>query len=213
MNTYFKIEANVFLAKCETPHNKGDIIEMTTQRGKTHEVIVFNLYAHKGEYYYYSVVRADGFNFQEYAKKRAEKFNRYAESANRRAEEFFEKSQKDMDFLSLGEPIKIGHHSEKRHRKAIDDMDKNMRHLLEMKELEENHKQKAEYWENLENEIKLSMPESLEFYEIAAQEAAEYHLKLKSGEIPREHCFSLQYAKKRANETARKYELAKKLWA
>ena len=57
------------------------------------------------------------------------------------------------------------------------------------------------------------MPESLEFYEIAAQEAAEYHLKLKSGEIPREHCFSLQYAKKRANEMERKLQLAKKLWA
>lgn len=39
MNTYFKLEANIFLAKCETPYNKGDIIEMTTQRGKTHERI------------------------------------------------------------------------------------------------------------------------------------------------------------------------------
>lgn len=213
MNVYYKLEANVFLAKCETPYNKGDIIEVTTKRGATHQMIVFNLYTHKGEYYYYSVVRADGFNFQEYTKKRAARFNRFAESAERKAEEFRKKARKDIDFLSLGEPIKIGHHSEKRHRKAIDDMDRNMRHSFEMEELEKYHRQRAEYWERLENEVKLSMPESLEYYELAAAEAAEYHSKIKSGEIPREHCFSLQYAKKRANEMARKHELAKKLWA
>ena len=74
MNTYSKYCANVFLAKCTELHDKGEIINLTTKYGQEHECIVFNLIYKKDGFYYYSIVRADGYNVQERAKAKAEKF-------------------------------------------------------------------------------------------------------------------------------------------
>lgn len=120
MNTYVKFCPNVFLAKCDEKHEKGEVIEVTTKYGNENESIVFNLIFEKDGFFYYSIVRADGFNVQEWAKQRAERRRAWAESAERKSKEYFDKSNKDRDFLSLGEPIKVGHHSERRHRKAIE---------------------------------------------------------------------------------------------
>lgn len=73
MNTYYKFAPNVFLAKCDEKHEKGETIEVTTKYGKENESIVFNLIFEKDGFYYYSIVRADGFNAQEWAKRRAER--------------------------------------------------------------------------------------------------------------------------------------------
>ena len=73
MNTYYKFAPNVFLAKCDEKHEKGETIEVTTKYGKENESIVFNLIFEKDGFYYYSIVRADGFNVQEWAKQRAER--------------------------------------------------------------------------------------------------------------------------------------------
>ena len=70
MNTYAKYTANVFVAKCTEKHEKGETIILETKYGKEHECIVFNLVASKEDFYYYSIVRADGFNVQEFAKKK-----------------------------------------------------------------------------------------------------------------------------------------------
>ena len=43
MNTYYKFAPNVFLAKCDAKHEKGETIEVTTKYGKENESIVFNL--------------------------------------------------------------------------------------------------------------------------------------------------------------------------
>src|SRR5690606_5676202 len=68
----------------------------------------------------YSITRADGFNAQERAKNKADKLNGYAGNADKRSNQYYEASQEGRDFLSLAEPIKVGHHSEKRHRELID---------------------------------------------------------------------------------------------
>ena len=70
MNTYYKFAPNVFLAKCDDKHEKGEVIEVTTKYGKENESIVFNLIFERDGFYYYSIVRADGFNVQEWAKRR-----------------------------------------------------------------------------------------------------------------------------------------------
>lgn len=108
MNTYRKLEANVFLAKCTERHEKGDVIPVTTKYGKENDCIVFNLYAAKDGFYYYSIVRADGFNMQEYAKKKAERYQQWAAGAEAKSEEYWKASHEGRDFLALGEPIKIG---------------------------------------------------------------------------------------------------------
>lgn len=73
MNVYSKFCPNVFLAKCEEKYEKGEVIEVTIKYGKENECIVFNLIYEKDGFYYYSIVRADGFNVQEWAKQRAER--------------------------------------------------------------------------------------------------------------------------------------------
>lgn len=212
MNTYIKYVPNVFLAKCTEKHEKGEVIDVTTKHGKENESIVFNLIFEKDGFYYYSIVRADGFNVQEWAKKRAEKRKDWAASANRKSTEYFNKSNKDKDFLSLGEPIKVGHHSEKRHRKAIDDAWNNMGKSVEMDAKATEHERVAQYWEDRASTINLSMPESIDYYEHKLEQVKEYHEGLKSGKYPREHSFALSYAKKAVNETQKNYDLAVKLW-
>lgn len=212
MNVYYKFVPNVFLAKCEEKHEKGEVIDVTTKRGKENESIVFNLMFERDGFYYYSIVRADGFNVQEWAKQRAERRLEWATSAERKSTEYYKRSNRDADFLSLGEPIKVGHHSEKRHRKAIDDAWNNMGKSVEMDTKASEHERVAEYWKERTNTINLSMPESIDFYEHKLEVAKEYHEGVKSGKYPRSHSYTLTYAKKDVNEAQKNYDLAVRLW-
>lgn len=212
MNTYTKFAPNVFIAKCTDRHERGSIIDVTTKYGKENECIVFNLIFVKDGFYYYSIVRADGFNMQEYAKQKAARYQSWANSATAKSEQYFQASQEGRDFLSLGEPIKVGHHSEKRHRALIERNHNRMGKSIEETKKAEQHESKAEYWQKRANDINLSMPESIEFYEYKLEEAKEYHEGLKSGKYERTHSFSLTYAKKEVNELTKRFELAKRLW-
>ncbi|RGM90293.1 DUF3560 domain-containing protein [Phocaeicola plebeius] len=213
MNVYYKLCPNVFLAKCDEKHEKGETILVTTKYGKENESIVFNLIFERDGCYYYSIVRADGFNVQEWAKKRAERRLEWANAADSKSQKYFDRSNKDRDFLSLGEPIKVGHHSEKRHRKMIEDAWNNTGKAVKMMDKAEEHRRVAKYWEDKADTINLSIPESIDYYEHKLEVATEYHQGLKSGKYPREHAYSLTYAKKAVNEAQKNYKLAKKLWA
>ena len=212
MNTYYKFAPNVFVAKCEEKHEKGETIIVETNNGKENECIVFNLIAEKNGFFYYSIVRADGFNVQEWAKQKAERRREWAISADKKGDEYFKKSQKDAEYMVLGEPIKVGHHSEKRHRKAFADAWANTGKMVECKDKAAEHLSKAEYWDSRANVINLSMPESIDFYEHKLEVAKEYHQGLKSGKYPREHSFSMPYAKKAVNDAQKNYDLAVRLW-
>lgn len=213
MNTYAKFAPNVFLAKCSEKHEKDEVIMVATKYGKENESIVYNLILERDGFYYYSITRADGFNAQERAKRKAERYGNWAASADNKSTEYYNKSNKDSDFLSLHEPIKVGHHSEKRHRKVIQQAWDNMGKSVAFSEKADQHESKAEYWARRTNDINLSMPESLEFYEFKLEEAKERHEGLKSGKYERSHSFSLTYAKKEVNELEKKIALAKRLWA
>lgn len=212
MNIYVKYVPNVFLAKCDEKHEKGEVIDVTTKYGKENESIVFNLIFEKDGYFYYSIIRADGFNVQEWVKHRAERRREWANSASAKSLEYYDKSNKDREFLSLGEPIKIGHHSERIHRKMIEGSFDNMTKSVAYCEKASEHERIAKYWESKANTINLSMPESLDYYEHELEKAKEYHHGLKSGKYVREHAYSLTYAKKKVNDMKRNYELANKLW-
>ena len=213
MNTYAKYCPNVFVAKCTEEHEKGTTIQVTTKYGKDNECIVFNLVGKKDGFFYYSIVRADGFNVQEYAKRKAERHERAAATAEAKSTEYYEKSNEGREFLSLGEPIKVGHHSEKRHRALIERNWQRMGKSVEFTKLAEERKDKAEYWERLTNKIDLSMPESIEYFEHKLEKAKERHEGLKNGTIQREHSFSLTYANKEVKDLEDKVKTAYKLWA
>jgi hypothetical protein len=212
MNTYSKFCPNVFLAKTEEMHEKGSVITLTTKYGKENEVIIYNLIYTKDGFYFYSFIRADGFNIQERAKAKAERYNKWAGSAEAKSNEYYEASKEGKDFLVLAEPIKIGHHSEKRHRALIERNWNRMGKSVEYSEKATQHESKAEYWERRANDINLSMPESLEYYEYKLEEAKEKHEGLKSGKYQKTHSYSLTYAKKEVNELTKKLETAKRLW-
>ncbi|KUY28041.1 DUF3560 domain-containing protein [Elizabethkingia ursingii] len=213
MNTYSKFCANVFLAKCTEKHAKGEIINVQTKYGKENESEVFNLIYEKYGFYYYSIIRADGFNVQERAKAKAEKYSGWAGSAEKKSDDYFQASQEGKDFLSLAEPIKVGHHSEKRHRALIDRNWARMGKSVEFADKAAAHENKAEYWAKRANDINLSMPESVDYYEYKLEEAKQKHEFYKQNPDKREHSFSLTYAKKAVNEAQKNFDLANKLWA
>lgn len=212
-NTYAKYCPNVWVAKCPERHEKGETILVTTQYGKENESIVFNLVAERDGFFYYSIVRADGYNCQERAKAKAERYSQWAASAEKKSEQYYNASQEGKDFLSLGEPIKVGHHSEHRHRALIQRNWDRMGKSVEFSEKAEQHESKAEYWEKQASKINLSMPESIEYFEYLVEKRKEYHEGVKSGKYPRQHSFTLTYAKKDLNEAEKNLETAKKLWA
>jgi hypothetical protein len=214
MNTYKKYTANVFVAKCEEQHAKGDIIELTTKYGQNHECIVFNLVGRdKDGCFYYSIVRADGYNVQERAKAKAERYLNWANAAENKSNQLWEASNEGRDFLALGEPIKVGHHSEKRHRALIERNHARMNKAVEIGKKVEQHESKADYWNRKANDINLSMPESLEFYEYKLEEAKMKHEFYRDNSEKREHSYSLTYAKKDVNKFEDLLKTAKKLWA
>ena len=47
MNTYYKFAPNVWLAKTDTEHKKGDIIKVANKYGQEKEHIVHNLIMEK----------------------------------------------------------------------------------------------------------------------------------------------------------------------
>lgn len=94
----------------------------------------------------------------------------------------------------------------------FEDANRNMGKSIEMDAKATEHERIAKYWADRADAINLSMPESIDFYEHKLEVAKEYHEGLKSGKYPREHAYSLTYAKKAVNEVQKNYDLAKKLW-
>lgn len=213
MNTYIKYCPNVFVAKCTEQHEKGETIIVTTQYGKEHECIVFNLVGRtKDESYCYSIVRADGFNVQEQAKLKAERLQRASMNAEKKSNQYWEASHEGADFLALGEPIKVGHHSEKRHRALYDRNNRRIEKAIEFEKISESYESRVGYWEAKASDINLSMPECLDYYEFELEKAKAKHEGMKNGTIERLHGMSLQYANKEVKELEKKIQIAKKLW-
>jgi len=209
MNKFKKYCPNVWVAECEEEYEKGEIIELETKYGKEVECEVYNLIAKNNEKYFYSIVRVED---QSYAQRKAERYSNSAANHMSKSENYFNSSQEGKEFLSLGEPIKVGHHSEKRHRALIDRNWNRMGKSVEFAEKSKEAEQKAEYWENKAQEVTLAMPESIEYFSDRLEKAIAYHKGLKDGSIEREHSYSLTYANKEVKELKKKAEIAKLLW-
>ena len=212
-NTFYKYCPNVFVAKCSDKHDKGSIIYLTTKYGKEVECEVHNYLGQtKDGSHLYSITRTDGFDSQARAEAKAEKLNGYASNAEKRSTAYYEASQEGRDFLSLGEPIKIGHHSERRHRKLIERNWARMGKSVAESDKAKEYQRRAEYWADRANKIDLSMPDSLEFFEFELEKAKKKHQYLKENPDARSHSMSLQYANKAVKELEDKVRMAIKLW-
>jgi hypothetical protein len=213
MNTYTKFCPNVYVAKCEEEYTKGDEIIVTTKYEKENECIVHNhVGVTRDGSNLYSITRVDGFNAQEHAKRKADKLNGAAHNASTKSNERWEASNEGADFLRLAEPIKIGHHSEKRHRALIERNHNRMDKSMELSKKADDYASRAEYWEARTEIMNLSMPGSIAYFAYKLEKATAYHEGLKDRTIERSHSFSLTYANKDKKEAAKKLELAKRLW-
>ena len=148
------------LAECDDEYETGDIIELETKYGKEVECEVYNLIAEKDGKYYYSIVRLD----EPYAQRKADKYKNSVSSSMAKSNQYLEASNEGREFLSLGEPIKVGHHSEKRHRALLERNWNRVEKSIEYTKKASEAENKAEYWENKAQETTLAMPESLEYF-------------------------------------------------
>lgn len=209
MNKFKKYCPNVWVAECDDEYEKGDIIELETKYGKEVECEVYNLILQKDDKYYYSIVRLEDMT---YAQRKAEKYSNSAVNHATKSNGYYNAAQEGREFLVLGEPIKVGHHSENRHRALIERNNNRMAKCVESAEKAKVSASKAEYWASKAEEITLAMPESLEYFTEKLEKATAYHKGLKDGTIKRTHSYSLTYAKKEVNELKKKVEIAELLW-
>lgn len=163
-NIYKKYTAGVYCMQSDNEnYQHNDKATIITKYGKEIAVIIWKKLFSKNGFTYYSVVREDGFCRKEWLQRKADKRAEQAQKAEQRSDEYYKKSNKDRNFLSLAEPIKIGHHSEKRHRKIIDDAYNNMgKSVAESKKAESLEGKAEELAYRAQKEISLDTPESLE---------------------------------------------------
>jgi hypothetical protein len=209
MNVYAKYCPNVWLAHTQEEHQKGDVVSVANKYGKESDCEIHNLILRNSKGYYYSVTRCDGLNRQTYAERKAEKYERWALSAHLKSNKAWDESNEGREFLSLAEPIKIGHHSEKRHR-ALIQRNHDKSHQLSI--AAKDHGLKAAYWESRKNDIDLSMPESIEYFTFELEKAEKLQSGLKDGSIEKSHSYSLSYATKDVKTLKSKLVDAVKLW-
>ena len=209
MNKFKKYCPNVWVAECDEEYEKGEIIELETKYGKEAECEVYNLVLKKNDKFYYSVVRIED---QSYAERKAERYSNSAVNHRTKSNGYCNAAQEGREFLSLGEPIKVGHHSENRHRALIDRNNNRMAKCVEFDEKAKNSAGKAEYWASKAEEITLAMPESIEYFKEKLSEAIAIHEGLKNGTIKKAHSLALSYASKEVRELKKKVEIAELLW-
>lgn len=213
MNTYKKYCPNVYVARCTEQHEKGSIIIIETKYGKEVENEIHNyLGCDKDGFHLYSITRADGLTSQDRAANKAAKLEGYAANAEKRSDAYYEASKEGREFLILGEPIKIGHHSERRHRKLIERNWERMGKSVAESDKAKEYERRAEYWKERAEKIDLSMPDCLEYFEEELRKAKEKHQLLKDNPNLRDHSMSLQYANKHVKVLQENVNTAIRLW-
>lgn len=208
MNKFVKYCPSVWVVRSDELYEKGDIIEVQTGRGRFVEREIFKRLGERNGSFFYSVIIVG----KSFAEKKAEKYEEFAQRAEERAAAWYEKAQEGREFLALAEPIKVGHHSERRHRALIDRNYRRMGNSVRESELAEEHKRKAEYWRSKKEEINLSMPESLEYFKAELEKAQQIYEGMKNGTIQREHSMSLSYARNKVKKLEKNLNFAKFLW-
>ncbi len=140
--------------------------------------------------------RVDYEERQEYKKER---YQELAEQAEQKSQLHYENHSKIANVIPMGQPILIGHHSEKRHRKDLDKIDNEMRKSIQESEKADYYRNKLD---NIDNSKAISSddPKAIEKLEARIEELEKAKVKVKAR--PHEW-YELQYLNvdiKRAKE-------------
>lgn len=90
-------------------------------------------------------------NRKERQEARAERYREYAANAEKRAVAAFNASSAAVENIPLGQPILVGHHSEKAHRRALERSNGAMMRSVQESEKAAYYRKKAEAVENNDN--------------------------------------------------------------
>lgn len=118
---------------------------------------------------------------RERLERKLEKRQEWADKATVRSGARFGAADRAVAGIEPGQPILVGHHSERRHRAALERCDSNMRRGFEESKLADHHRAKASGLETaLDRSIFSDDPDAVESIEarIAANEAKRERMKL-----------------------------------
>lgn len=108
---------------------------------------------------------------RERLERKLEKRRDWAEAREKRAAQESDKVHNLLDPIPLGQPVLVGHHSEKRHRRTLQRADDAMRRSVESSNMAKHHKSKADGIEwQLETSIFSDDPDAIEALEAKAAE-------------------------------------------
>jgi hypothetical protein len=100
---------------------------------------------------------------RERLERRAERREEWAEKAGNRAADKLRRAGELSDQIPMGQPILVGHHSEKRHRRHVERIDANMRKGIEEERKSEHHASKADGLRNqMDRSIYSDDPDAIE---------------------------------------------------
>lgn len=118
----------------------------------------------------------------DYAERQEQKKERYqerVEQAEQRSQAHYENHSKIASVIPMGQPILIGHHSEKRHRKDLERIDNEMRKSIQESEKADYYRNKVD---NIDNSKVISSddPKAIEKLQARIEELEKAKVEVKA---------------------------------
>ena len=122
-------------------HNVGDTIEVTKRNGSTTKVELLDVKYHNG--YGIGIIENNRKSTRERKENKINKLNEWQEKAEDRADQAYQSVRGIADNIPFGQPILVGHYSEKMHRGMLAKIDSGMRKSVEESNKAVRHAEKA----------------------------------------------------------------------
>lgn len=114
--------------------------------------------------------------YEQKQEARREHYQALAEKNREESNRLYETSRKLGEMIPFGQPILVGHHSERGHRSLLDKINNNMRKSIELDE-------KANYYENrannISNNISSDDPDAIEKLKVKLAKLEDYQTDMK----------------------------------
>ena len=118
-------------------------------------------------------------DYEERQERKKELYQERAEQAKKRSQAHYKRHNDIASIIPMGQPILIGHHSEKRHRKDLDRIDNEMRKSIQESEKADYYRNKID---NINNNIAISSddPKAIEKLQAKIKELEKAKLEVKA---------------------------------
>lgn len=118
-------------------------------------------------------------DYAERQERKKEIYQERVEQAQQRSQVHYEKQSKIASVIPMGQPILLGHHSEKRHRKDLERIDNEMRKSIQESEKAEYYRNKVD---NIDNSKVISSddPQAIEKLQARIEELEKAKVEVKA---------------------------------